>query len=262
MNIKKISETVENVFIFLLVLLIFPFPKIIEEILIISIFLGSLLFCFFKNMKKYKIIEIYAEYLPTLILEIMLLQIHSIRFSLIANINQDQLIFVRLMQWISEKCHFSEIIIYGALLYIWLLLYFFICFTNIEVNKIVVVNEHFSYETFNLQKIKILQGKEDCNINTNQDEITVGNLLRQSQDDEEFSFYLSKIRKYLISCFVICVVQLASGIVRDTIFLQREFEISFFDNAIITLGNCIPFIVIYLLILRFVFIYCRRRENM
>ena len=244
-----------------MVFLMLPFPKLIEEICITGIFIICFIFIFQKGIKNtFK--KIYADNIPYLIISIMLLEIHSVRFSLVADGTQGQLIFVRFTQLITkEKSSFTEAFIFSALIYLWFLLLFLIIFTDIEVQKLVVVNEHFAYETFDLKKIKILQAKEsDYNSNL-QDEITVTNFLKQDKYNDAFIFNLSKLRKYIIACFVISITQLVCGIVKDVMFQQRTIKIAFTDNAVITVGCLIPFIIIYLLMIRFIFVYFRRNEN-
>ncbi|HAO31130.1 MAG TPA: hypothetical protein DCQ43_07290 [Treponema sp.] len=253
---KKANENIEIVFLFLLLLFMLPFPIIVENIIIIGIIVICLFFSLSYRLINNKIKQIFADNLPYLVFTIMLLQIHTVRFSLIANKINDQIISVQIMQWITEELKSSEIIVFGTLIYLWLLLYFLIVFSDIEVNKIVVVNEHFKYETFNLQKIKIIQGKEK------QDgEISINTLLKKNKYEEEFCFNLSKIRKYLIAGFVINVVQILCGVSKDILFKQKSFESCFFNNAVITIGSCIPFIIIYILMIRFVFVYYRCNEN-
>lgn len=250
------SNLIENIFIFLLLLLMLPFPRIVEDILILGTIAVSLFSCLSCRIKHCNIKKIYADNLPYLIISMMLLQIHAVRFSLVAKDFNEQLISVQIVQWITDKFKSSEVIIFCTLIYLWLLLYFMIVFSNIEVNKIVVVNEHFKYETLKLEKIKILQGKE-----TGEDEISVSNLLQKSKYEEDFCSYLSKIQKYLIAGFVISVIQIACGIAKDILFNQKTFESCFFSNAVVTIGSCIPFIIIYILMIRFVFVYYRRNEN-
>lgn len=253
---KNTSNLIENIFIFLLLLLMLPFPRIVEDILILGTIAISLLSCLSCRIKHSNVNKIYADNLPYLIISMMLLQIHTVRFSLVAKDFNEQLISVQIVQWMTDNFKSSEILIFCTLIYLWLLLYFMIVFSDIEVNKIVVVNEHFKYETLKLEKIKILQGKE-----SGENEISVSNLLQKSKYEEDFSFNLSKIRKYLIAEFVISVVQIACGIAKDILFNQKTFENCFFNNAVIIIGSCIPFIIIYILMIRFVFVYYRRNEN-
>ena len=194
---KNTSNLIENIFIFLLLLLMLPFPRIVEDILILGTIAVSLFSCLSCRIKHCNIKKIYADNLPYLIISMMLLQIHAVRFSLVAKDFNEQLISVQIVQWITDKFKSSEVIIFCTLIYLWLLLYFMIVFSNIEVNKIVVVNEHFKYETLKLEKIKILQGKE-----TGEDEISVSNLLQKSKYEEDFCSYLSKIQKYLNILYV------------------------------------------------------------
>lgn len=258
---KNHTDFFENICIILMVLLMLPFPKLIEEICIVGIFTICLIFIFSKGIKN-NIRKIYANNIPYLIISIMLLEIHSVRFSLVAHGTQEQLIFVRFLQLITkEKSSLSEVLIFSALIYIWSLLFFLITFTDVEVKKLVVINEHFKYETLDLKKINILQAKE-LDYNTNlQDEITVTNLLKQDKYNDDFIFYISKIRKYMIACFVISISQLICGIAEDVIFQQKTFEISFIENSVITIGSILPFIAIYLLMIRFIFVYFRRNGN-
>ena len=65
----------------------------------------------------------------------------------------------------------------------------------------------------------------------------------------------------MIACFVISISQLICGIAEDVIFQQKTFEISFIENAVITIGSILPFIAIYLLMIRFIFVYFRRNGN-
>lgn len=258
---KNHTEFFENICIILMVLLMLPFPKLIEEICITGIFIICLIFIFPKGIKN-NFKKIYADNIPYLIISIMLLEIHSVRFSLVADGMQGQLIFVRFLQLITkEKSSLTDACIFSALIYLWSLLFFLIIFTDIEVKKLVVVNEHFAYETFDLKKIKILQAKEsDYNSNL-QDELTVTNFLKQDKYNDDFIFNLSKLRKYIIACFVISITQLVCGIAKDVMFQQKTLEISFIENAVITIGSIIPFVMIYLLMIRFIFVYFRRNEN-
>lgn len=258
---KNHTEVFENICIILMVLLMLPFPKFIEEICITGIFIICFIFIFQKGIKNtFK--KIYADNIPYLIISIMLLEIHSVRFSLVANGTQEQHIFVRFLQLITqEKSSFTDACIFSALIYLWSLLYFLIIFTDAEVRKLVIVNEHFAYETLDLKKINILQTKETDYNDTIRDEITVTNFLKQDKYNDDFIFYLSKIRKYIIAYFVISITQLVCGIAKDVMFQQKTLEISFIENAVITIGSIIPFVMIYLLMIRFIFVYFRRNEN-
>ena len=256
---KNQTDFVETICIILMVLLMLPFPKLIEEICIASIIIISLIFIFSKSIKNKDIKKTYADNLPYLIISIMLLEIHTVRFSLVANRIQEQLVFVRFLQLITEKKKLSETLIFSTLIYLWFLLFFLIVFTNIEVKKLVIVNEHFAYETYDLKKIKILQAKETDYNSTLQDEITVTSLLKQDKYDDDFIFYLSKIRKYMIGAFVISITQITCGIIKDVMFQQKTIELSFIDNAVITIGSFLPFIIIYLMMIRFVCVYFRNK---
>lgn len=258
---KNQTGLFENICIILMVLLMLPFPKLIEEICITGNFIICLIFIFPKDIKN-NFKKIYADNIPYLIISIMLLEIHSVRFSLVANGTQEQLIFVRFLQLITQgKSCLTDACIFSALIYLWSLLYFLIIFTDAEVRKLVIVNEHFAYETLDLKKINILQTKETDYNGTLRDEITVTNFLKQDKYNDDFIFYLSKIRKYIIACFVISITQLVCGIAKDVMFQQKTLEISFIENAVITIGSIIPFVMIYLLMIRFIFVYFRRNEN-
>ena len=122
---KRKAEIIEDFLVIVFVLLLLPFPKIIEEILLGFLFCTCLFFCFwgFTKVGK-KVNRIYTYNLPYLILGTMLLQIHSVRFSLVANNMQNQLLCVRLYQCITEKLQFTDTINFGMLIYFLFMMYF------------------------------------------------------------------------------------------------------------------------------------------
>jgi len=219
---KRRTEIIENILIIIFILLLLPFPKIIEEILIGILFCICFFFCFLGNIKKGESFNmIYAYNLPYLIIVTMLLQIHSTRFSLVANNMQNQLLCVRLYQWVTEILHFTDTINFGILIYFWFLIYFlFFIFSNGAKQQ-------------NPQEEKT-EISEDCN------------------------FILEKISKYTITCFVICFFHFVCEIIKDMIVLKSNFETAFLSNIVITIGNCIPFVIIYLMMACFVY----KRRNL
>ena len=121
---KNKTGLFENICIILMVLLMLPFPKCIEDICIVGILTICLVFLFPKGFKN-NIKKIYADNIPYLIISIMLLEIHSVRFSLVADGMQGQLTFVRFLQLITkEKSSLTDACIFSALIYLWSLLFF------------------------------------------------------------------------------------------------------------------------------------------
>ena len=214
---KGKTEFIENFLVIIFVLLLLPFPKIIEEILVGLLFCICFFFCFWGDtIIGKRINKIYDYNLPYLILGTMLLQIHSTRFSLVANNTQDQLLCVRFYQWITEKLNFTDTNNIGILMYFWFLMYFlFLMFSN---------------------------GAKQRNTQEEKTEIY-----------EDYSFILEKLSKYMISCFVICFFHFVCEIIKDMIVLKSNFETAFLSKMVITVGNCIPFVIIYLMMARFVY---------
>lgn len=219
---KVKPEIIENLLIIIFVLFLLPFPKIIEEILLGILFCICFFFCFwgFSNIGK-QINKTYAYNLPNLIIGTMLLQIHSTRFSLVANNIQEQLLCVRFYQWITEKLHFTDTINFGILIYFWFLIYFLFCIFSI--------------------------GAKQRNTQEEKSEIS-----------EDYFYILEKLSKYMISCFVICFFHFACEIIKDMIVLKSNFETAFLSNMVITIGNCIPFVIIYFMMACFVY----KRKNL
>ena len=218
---KRKAEIIEDFLVIVFVLLLLPFPKIIEEILLGFLFCTCLFFCFwgFTKVGK-KVNRIYTYNLPYLILGTMLLQIHSVRFSLVAINTHDQLLCVRLYQWITEKLQFTDILNFGILHYSWLMI-FFVVFL-------------FSYEI------------DQMNTQEEKTELVI-----------ECSFCLKKLKKYMISCFVICFFHFVCEIIKDMIIENSNFETAFLSKIVITIGNYLPFVFIYLMMAGFIY----RREK-
>ena len=150
MNKKLI---IENTLVFLFVLLLLPFPKLIEEILIGSIFSVCFIFCFLNPRKCVKhVCEIFSYNIPYLTIVILILQIHSVRFSLLANNIQEHLFCVQLYKWLTDRLPNKEAFLIGFLIYFWLLLYFLILFLENGVKRKIEVSNKFNQDTLNVQK--------------------------------------------------------------------------------------------------------------
>ena len=150
MNKKLI---IENVLVFLFVLLLLPFPKLIEEILIGSIFAVCFIFCFLNPRKCVKhVYENFSDNIPYLTTITLILQIHSVRFSLLASDIQEQLFCVQLYKWLTDRLPNKEAFLIGFLIYFWLLLYFLILFLENGVKRKIEVSNKFNQDTLNVQK--------------------------------------------------------------------------------------------------------------
>lgn len=148
MNKKLI---IENTLVFLFVLLLLPFPKIIEEILIGSLFAVCFIHCFFGTWKFLKSINnVFSYNIPYITILTLLVQIHSVRFSLVLNKIQEQLFCVQLYKWLTDRLPNTEAFLFGFLIYFWLLLYFLIIFLENGV-KSTELNEE---SVFAIKKIK------------------------------------------------------------------------------------------------------------
>ena len=148
MNKKLI---IENTLVFLFVLLLLPFPKIIEEILIGSLFAVCFIHCFFGTWKFLKSSNsVFSYNIPYITILTLLVQIHSVRFSLVLNKIQEQLFCVQLYKWLTVRLPNTEAFLFGFLIYFWLLLYFLIIFLENGV-KSTELNEE---SVFAIKKIK------------------------------------------------------------------------------------------------------------
>ena len=215
---KRKAEIIEDFLIIVFILLLLPFPKIFEEILLGLLFCICLFFCFcgFTKVGK-RVNRIYSYNLPYLILGTMLLQIHSVRFSLVAINTHDQLLCVRFYQWITEKLHFTDTLNYGLLIYFWFMMYFVV----------------FLFRNGIDQKSQKEEGKNELII--------------------ECSFCLKKLEKYMIACFVICFFHLVCEIIKDMIIDKSNFETAFLSKIVIAIGNCFPFVIVYLMMAGFIY---------
>ena len=112
----KEKSVIENIMVFLFVLLLLPFPKIIEEILVGSIFALCFIYCFFVSLKFIKKgNEIFSYTIPYLTVVILILQIHSVRFSLLANNIQEHLFCVQLYKWLTDSLPNKELSLLDSL---------------------------------------------------------------------------------------------------------------------------------------------------
>lgn len=219
---KEKTEFIENFLVIIFGLLLLPFPKIIEEILVGLLFCICFFFCFWGDtIIGKRINKIYDYNLPYLILGTMLLQIHSTRFSLLANNMQDQLLCVCLYQWVTEILHFTDTINFGILIYFWFIIYFFAFLFS---NGITQKNQ-----------------KEEEN-----SELVI-----------ECRFCLKQLNKYMISCFVISFFHFVCEIIKDMIIEKSNFETAFLSKTVIAIGNCFPFVIIYLMMAGFIY----KRKN-
>ena len=133
MNKKIIFE---NTLVFLFVLLLLPFPKIIEEILIGSLFAVCFIHCFFGTWKFLKSSNsVFSYNIPYITILTLLVQIHSVRFSLIVGGIKEQLLCVQLYKWLTDRLPNTESFHIGFLIYFWLLLYFLVLFLENGVKK-------------------------------------------------------------------------------------------------------------------------------
>lgn len=250
----KEKSVIENIMVFLFVLLLLPFPKIIEEILIGSIFALCFIYCFFVSLKFIKKgNEIFSYNIPYLTIVILILQIHSVRFSLLANNIQEHLFCVQLYKWLTDRLPNKEAFLIGFLIYFWLLLYFLILFLENGVKRKIEVNNKFNQDTLNVQKQDIAYKKYAVIISDKQEVIENDNLSATVELNKDIAFEIKKIRNYLVGSLVVCLCHFGSGMIKDMMFEKLCFEESFFNNAVIAVGSTIPFVCIYLMMTRFLY---------
>ena len=250
----KEKSVIENIMVFLFVLLLLPFPKIIEEILIGSIFTLCFIYCFFVSLKFIKKgNEIFSYNIPYLTIVILILQIHSVRFSLLANNIQEQLFCVQLYKWLTDRLPNKEAFLIGFLIYFWLLLYILILFLENGVKRKIEVSQKFNQDTLNVQKQDIAYKEDAGIISDKQAVIENDNLSATVELNKDIAFEIKKIRNYLVGSLVVCLCHFGSGMVKDMMFEKLCFEESFFNNAVIAVGSTIPFVCIYLMMTRFLY---------
>ena len=236
MSVSKKTQLFENCMIIIFILLLFPFPKIVEEILLCGVFVLSFGACLSVILKKEnKAKKIFFYYLPYLIFEIMLLQIHSVRFTLVAHEDGNQLLCVKVLQWLCSKLEFSGYALFSMLIYFAGILILMIYITVNGAKRLADVNDRFNTE---ISKVKKVDFTEDFESYTS------------------YSFITERLKFSFISCTVICFVHLFSGIGMDMLINESNFMSAFFDNIIFTVGSGIPFIGVYSLLLLFVIICC------
>ena len=245
---------IEDMLVFLFVLLLLPFPKLMEEILIGSIFAVCFIFCFLTTRKCVKhVYEIFSYNIPYLTIITLILQIHSVRFSLLANNIQEQLFCVQLYKWLTDRLPNKEAFLIGFLIYFWLLLYFLILFLENGVKRRIEVSKKFNQDTLNVQKQDIAYKKYAGIISDKQDVIENDNLSATVELNKDIAFEIKKIRNYLVGTLVVCLCHFGSGMIKDMMFEKLCFEESFFNNAVIAVGSTIPFVCIYLMMTRFLY---------
>ena len=250
----KEKSVIENIMVFLFVLLLLPFPKIIEEILIESIFALCFIYCFFVSLKFIKKSnEILLYNIPYLTIITLILQIHSVRFSLLASDIQEQLFCVQLYKWLTDRLPNKEAFLIGFLIYFWLLLYFLILFLENGVKRKIEVSNKFNQDTLNVQKQDIAYKEYAGIISDKQAVIENDNLSATVELNKDIAFEIKKIRNYLVGSLVVCLCHFGSGMVKDMMFEKLCFEESFFNNAVIAVGSTIPFVCIYLMMTRFLY---------
>ena len=250
----KEKSVIENIMVFLFVLLLLPFPKIIEEILIGSIFALCFIYCFFVSLKFIKKSnEILLYNIPYLTIIILILQIHSVRFSLLANNIQEQLFCVQLYKWLTDRLPNKEAFLIGFLIYFWLLLYILILFLENGVKRKIEVSNKFNQDTLNVQKQDIAYKEDAGIISDKQAVIENDNLSATVELNKDIAFEIKKIRNYLVGSLVVCLCHFGSGMIKDMMFEKLCFEESFFNNAVIAVGSTIPFVCIYLMMTRFLY---------
>lgn len=250
----KEKSVIENIMVFLFVLLLLPFPKIIEEILIGSIFTLCFIYCFFVSLKFIKKgNEIFSYNIPYLTIVILILQIHSVRFSLLANNIQEQLFCVQLYKWLTDRLPNKEAFLIGFLIYFWLLLYILILFLENGVKRKIEVSQKFNQDTLNVQKQDIAYKEYAGIISDKQAVIENDNLSATVELNKDIAFEIKKIRNYLVGSLVVCLCHFGSGMIKDMMFEKLCFEESFFNNAVIAVGSTIPFVCIYLMMTRFLY---------
>lgn len=250
----KEKSVIENIMVFLFVLLLLPFPKIAEEILVGSIFALCFIYCFFVSLKFIKKSnEILLYNIPYLTIITLILQIHSVRFSLLANNIQEQLFCVQLYKWLTDRLPNKEAFLIGFLIYFWLLLYFLILFLENGVKRKIEVSNKFNQDTLNVQKQDIAYKEDAGIISDKQAVIENDNLVTTIELNKDIAFEIKKIRNYLVGSLVVCLCHFGSGMVKDMMFEKLCFEESFFNNAVIAVGSTIPFVCIYLMMTRFLY---------
>lgn len=250
----KKESVIENFMVFLFVLLLLPFPKIAEEILVGSIFALCFIYCFFVSLKFIKKSnEILLYNIPYLTIITLILQIHSVRFSLLANNIQEQLFCVQLYKWLTDRLPNKEAFLIGFLIYFWLLLYFLILFLENGVKRKIEVSKKFNQDTLNVQKQDIAYKKYAGIISDKQAVIENDNLSATVELNKDIAFEIKKIRNYLVGSLVVCLCHFGSGMIKDMMFEKLCFEESFFNNAVIAVGSTIPFVCIYLMMTRFLY---------
>lgn len=250
----KKESVIENIMVFLFVLLLLPFPKIAEEILVGSIFALCFIYCFFVSLKFIKKSnEILLYNIPYLTIITLILQIHSVRFSLLANNIQEQLFCVQLYKWLTDRLPNKEAFLIGFLIYFWLLLYILILFLENGVKRRIEVSKKFNQDTLNVQKQDIAYKKYAGIISDKQAVIENDNLSATVELNKDIAFEIKKIRNYLVGSLVVCLCHFGSGMIKDMMFEKLCFEESFFNNAVIAVGSTIPFVCIYLMMTRFLY---------
>ena len=148
----KCKSRIENFLLVLLIVLLFPFPKIIEEIFLFGFFVVTCLLCCCK--KNLIIKESFLHNLPYLIFEIMLLQIHSVRFTLVAHETGNHLLCVKAVELLCEKLAFTEYEIFAMIIYFAGVLAFVTIFIVTGAKRFVKVTERFNAEIEKVQRIE------------------------------------------------------------------------------------------------------------
>lgn len=230
----KCKSRIENFLLVLLIVLLFPFPKIVEEIFLFGIFVVACLLCCCKKNRIIK--ESFLYNFPYLIFELILLQIHSVRFTLVAHENGNHLLSVKALEWICTKQAFSESTIFSMLVYFSGVLAFLIIFIVTGTKKFVTVTERFNTEIENVMKKEL---SEESNTYSN------------------CSFIIHKLQTSFITCSVICSLHLFAGIFMDMMNKGMNFSTAFYENIIFTIGSGLPFIGIYIILFFFVFLCCK-----
>ena len=250
----KKESVIENIMVFLFVLLLLPFPKIAEEILVESIFILCFIYCFFVSLKFIKKSnEILLYNIPYLTIITLILQIHSVRFSLLASNIQEQLFCVQLYKRLTDRLPNKEAFLIGFLIYFWLLLYFLILFLENGVKRKIEVSNKFNQDTLNVQKQDIAYKEDAGIISDKQAVIENDNLAATVELNKDIAFEIKKIRNYLVGSLVVCLCHFGTGMVKNMMFEKLCFEESIFNNAVIAVGSTIPFVCIYLMMTRFLY---------
>ena len=230
----KCKSRIDNFLLVLLIVLLFPFPKIIEEIFLFGIFVVACLLCCCKKNRIIK--ESFLYNLSYLIFEIMLLQIHSVRFTLVAHETGNHLLCVKAVECLCEKLAFTEYEIFAMLIYFAGVLAFVTIFIVTGAKRFINVTERFNAE---IEKVKRIEDSGKTEIYQN------------------CIFVIKKLQNSYIACFVICFVHFLAGICMDMINEEVAFVTAFYKNIIFTVGAGFPFIVIYITFLSFVFLCCK-----